>query len=178
MIPDRTNTILALLLVLATIAVAFLVVRRREIMSWSWTTLTVARHGLAQNWFRFALLLLLAAAVMIISAHLRFMERRAARLDMQAEQHYVDEQERERQAYVAKRHNDCYDIFARERAKFSNAQSVEYDDEANDCVVFYKRSDPKASNYACAELRKTFWSQHTRARLELECADNTFDNAF
>ena len=48
----------------------------------------------------------------------------------------ADAEEKDKE-YKATRRNDCYDIFARERAAYNNVLSVNYWDFSDTCVVTY-----------------------------------------
>lgn len=100
-----------------------------------------------------------------------------------AEDRRVEEakQAQEKKEYIAKRKNECYDIYEKERAKWNNVKSNEYDEEKDVCVIRYKANDEwkgkncddylpdaDASDFLREMLLESYWN----------CKDNSFTNEF
>lgn len=108
-----------------------------------------------QNWFRLAITAIGIAALAILREHLGLVRAAAQQAALTSEQRYREEAYRSEVSYVARRRDDCYDIYARERERFSNVQAVVYDTELDRCEVMYCHTGPRQTNSACELLRDT-----------------------
>ncbi|KKN38020.1 hypothetical protein LCGC14_0757850 [marine sediment metagenome] len=89
-------------------------------------------------------------------------------------------EEGEARAYVARRRMECYDIYTRERAQFSNIEVLNYDHVRDRCEIIYGYSGSKETNLACRLTRALdsipstmFW-----LRMEWDCENNRFRKEF
>jgi uncharacterized protein YgiB involved in biofilm formation len=124
------------------------------------------RDWVARSWWQLALVGLAAIAVFTYWSTERGSQVRA---EAKAEQ--------DQRAYVAKRRGDCYEIFTKERSRFSNAQAPEYDPDDDVCRVRYGRSKPDSS---CSNLASVSDTLHFPLldRRRIDCLTNTFTNEF
>lgn len=86
---------------------------------------------LKEHWFKISLLAILIIGLFNFMAYLKT----NASL---AERKFLETKEKEKREYIAKRRNDCYDIYERERKKWNNVEGIEYDEERDVCRVSYK----------------------------------------
>jgi hypothetical protein len=137
---------------------------------------------LSATWFRLALLLLVGIGLGIVREHLRLMRDLRSQELQAAEQRYLANSQREERHYIAKRRNDCYDIYARERARFNNTKGLDYDVESDQCEVIYRNTG--APGPICARIARdtsdVFWRGTSRfaVNLRIDCADHAFRNSF
>jgi len=131
-----------------------------------------------QNWFRLAITVVAVGSLAVVTHHLIFLEERANRREIEAQQRAAADREHEMRAYAAKRRNDCYDIYSRERVRSSNTDSEDYDQDSDVCTVFYRSDEPRAANLSCKRLRQDSTLVHSSTpyatRILVECAGNLF----
>jgi hypothetical protein len=145
------------------------------------------------NWFRLSILFLLilvtTSLVSFLSMRqelmkrsveleqLRYEEEKLAasqRTDLEA--HIKTEaREQEKREYIAKRRMDCFQIYEKERAKWSNVQGLEYDSEEDVCRIRYKKDTP-TSKKACDKFEDS--TVPIVRRFYYDCVTNTFTNEF
>lgn len=90
-------------------------------------------------------------------------------------------QAQESKEYVAKRKNECYALYEKERAKWNNVKSNEYNEEKDVCLIRYKAADEwKGKN--CDDLLPADDASEYLEELALknywDCKDNSFTNEF
>jgi len=61
-----------------------------------------------------------------------------------------DAKEQQRKEYIAKRKNDCYSIYEKERKQWNNVSSMKYEEKRDACVIRYKTDKWKGKN--CEDL--------------------------
>ena len=57
-----------------------------------------------------------------------------------------------RKEYVAKRKNECYDIYLQEKKSWNNVKDFSYSEVRDICVVKYKSSEPAKTKEECGKL--------------------------
>jgi hypothetical protein len=104
------------------------------------------RDWVARSWWQLALVGLAAIAVFTYWSTERGSQVRA---EAKAEQ--------DQRAYVAKRRGDCYEIFTKERSRFSNAQAPEYDpdDDVVGCATGAASPILPAQTWRLCQIRFT-----------------------
>ncbi len=95
-----------------------------------------------------------------------------------------ESQDQSKKEYVAKRKNDCYGIFSKERIAYDNADSVEYDEIRDVCVVIYSSNDSPRSEEECSKILENLGSavderdQQLILRANTNCVNNTASQDF
>lgn len=89
----------------------------------------------------------------------------------------------EKKEYIAKRKNDCYSLYEKERSKWNNVKSNEYNEEKDVCVIRYKATDQwKGKN--CEDILASVDSLKYPSLFNrlydnyFNCTSNTFTNEF
>ena len=135
------------------------------------------------NWFRFAILGLLFAALWIGREHLVLVREGQRTAAAASEARRQEEAQRQERGYLARRRMECYDLYTREREKYNNVLSHDYDRQFDRCEVIYRHSGPKRTNTACRLLGdSTSWLARDTTRfainLGIDCGENQFRNTF
>jgi hypothetical protein len=102
----------------------------------------VARRVLAA-WWQIALVSIAVYSAAVYHQHVLAQEATARAAQILAERRAISDSIQRRQEYVAKRRNECYDVYARERTRWSNAESPEYDLDEDVCRVRFKDNSSK-----------------------------------
>lgn len=100
-----------------------------------------------------------------------------------AEDRRIEEanREQEKKEYIAKRKNECYSLYEKERAKWNNVKGNEYDEEKDVCLIRYKATDEWKGKNCDDFLPKEDASDFLRKILlksYFDCTDNSFTNEF
>jgi len=82
----------------------------------------------------------------------------------------IQKQEQENKDYVAKRANDCYAIYEKERKQFNNVDYYFYDELVDRCRVIYKTKE-----YEGVDCKQKYGDTPS---LELECELGIFGKDF
>ena len=72
-------------------------------------------------------------------------------------QRFVDKQEelkaeQEKKEYIAKRKNECYSIYEKEREEWSNVKGMSYSKIRDVCIVKYESNEPVRSKEECNKI--------------------------
>lgn len=89
--------------------------------------------------------------------------------------------EQTKKEYVAKRKNECYSLYEKERSKWNNTKGSEYDEEKDVCLVRYKATDEWKGKKCDDFLPKADTGEFLRKLLlksYFDCQDNSFTNEF
>lgn len=62
--------------------------------------------------------------------------------------------EQEKKEYVAKRKNECYSIYEKERDEWSNVKGIKYSEVRDICIVKYKSAEPAKNEEVCEKIIK------------------------
>lgn len=126
----------------------------------------------------FAIFGLLLAALLTLREHWALERAEHSRANLVAE-------EGKARAYVARRRMECYDIYTRERAEFSNIEFLNYDHDSDRCEIIYGYSGSKETNFAClatqdADSTSNFYRNNPKGWLKtmMDCEDNNFRKEF
>ena len=135
------------------------------------------------NWFRFATLGLLLAALAILREHLVLSQTAQQRAVVATEASHREQAHRAERAYVARQRMECYDLHARERAQFNNVVGHDYDRALDRCEVIYRHSGRRQINSACQLTRDStsFLARDTSRfarNLRMDCSENQFRTLF
>jgi hypothetical protein len=127
----------------------------------------------ANSWWKLALVILATIAVLTYREAQQERSATAATANIRA----LERAAQETRAYIAKRRGECYDIYARERTRFNNAQAPEYDLEDDVCRVRYKNNKPDPT---CARVLAVPDSVHNPIleSRRMDCYTGTFTNEF
>ncbi|GEM_PF-3003079 len=147
---------------------------------------------LKNNWFRIGIVLsVLIVALSICYYYVLFIPEKERFKQVQESAKQIEErQEREdrvaleKKEYIAKRKQDCYGLFEKERKQWNNTQASEYDEEQDVCRISYKeQQNPKKSKAECHKLIENEDGTQMAFniflyRLYSECLDHTFSKEF
>jgi hypothetical protein len=145
-----------------------------------------SRTWLAVNWFKLTILILLFVGGYFIwetySSSLQKQNEIAEQEAQLAQQKYDDEKAESDKKYIADRKTECYSLYEKERIKWNNVKDQEYDEEADQCIIWYKDNDAatKWAGKNCDDLILEFdsplydfgWRQYR------SCSDGLFYNSF
>jgi len=110
------------------------------------------------NWFKIGLLVMVfIAGTSIFYYHVIFLPQRP-RI------------EKQKQYYISKRREDCYDIYIKEKTSWSNVEDYSYDEYKDVCVIKYTTDEYK--DVDCT--RKYRWQPD----LMLNCLAGTFKKEY
>lgn len=92
--------------------------------------------------------------------------------------------EQEKKEYIAKRKNECYDLYERERDKWNNVKDFSYSEVRDVCIIKYKSDEPAKSEEDCKKIIENL-SPETSERLRdlifeahFDCLENWFSKEF
>ena len=92
--------------------------------------------------------------------------------------------EQEKKEYVAKRKNECYSLYEKERAKWDNVADFRYSEVRDVCVIRYKSSESARPNEECEKIISnlaTITDEKLRDGiydLYWDCLENHFSKVF
>ena len=92
--------------------------------------------------------------------------------------------EQNKKEYIAKRRNECYNIYLQEKKDWNNVSSFEYSELRDICIVRYKSSEPAKTGEECGEITKNIWDVEDEVLKEMiwnryiNCLYNTFSKEF
>lgn len=89
--------------------------------------------------------------------------------------------EQTKKEYIAKRKNERYSIYEKERNKWNNVESQEYDEKKDSCVIRYKANNEWKGKRCEDYLPKEGTSDFLREimlKYHYNCTTNTFTNEF
>ena len=90
----------------------------------------------------------------------------------------------EQKEYVAKRRNECYEIYSKEKKNWSNVRGVEYSEARDICLVTYTSKEPARPKEECGKIIEKYMSTESAVMADIilerysNCVDNTFSNHF
>lgn len=103
-----------------------------------------------EHWFKIALLIVLITGLVVgLYSWWHYLDRKS---DL-AEKTHLESKEQEKKAYIAKRRIECYEIYEKERKKWSNVEGMRYDVEKDVCIVTYKAIHGEWQGIECDDLR-------------------------
>lgn len=114
-------------------------------------------NWLKENWFKVGLLLVLVGITSIVSFYyLSYIpsrdQKKQDKEEMEKTREVEAKKEQEKKDYTAKRRKDCFDIYDKEKANWSNVRGSEYDEGLDTCYVTYKAQSNEWAGKDC----KTF----------------------
>ena len=92
--------------------------------------------------------------------------------------------EQSKKEYIAKRRNECYNIYLQEKKNWTNVEDFYYSEVRDVCIVRYKSSEPAKTKEKCEEMIKDIWEIKSDSHREWiwdnyrDCLDNTFSKEF
>jgi hypothetical protein len=93
--------------------------------------------------------------------------------------------QQQQKEYVAKKKNDCYQIYLKERDQYNNVEGEDYNEVRDICMVHYRNSSPQRTNDECKKIidpnKEGNLSDETRNMIQwayLDCLSNTFSKEF
>lgn len=92
--------------------------------------------------------------------------------------------EQEKKEYVAKRRNECYSIYEKERDRWGNVSSVDYSELRDVCIIHYRSNQPARSEEECEKILNQIrdetdsWMRDIITRLSTDCLNNHFSKEF
>lgn len=108
-------------------------------------------------------------------------------IEKQQEVNMKMEQEKQDQAkkeYIAKRKNECYSIYEKERAKWNNVVEPKYSEARDVCVIKYKSDKKAESKETCSEIIKSATTETSSELTSMlfdayyDCQNNYFSKEF
>ena len=132
------------------------------------------------NWWQVALVTLCGYATITYRQHLLALEANARSTERRVvERAYADSVQHER-VYVAKRRNECYDIFVQERNKWSNVEGPEYELETDMCRIRYKSDTPPKKNCGNSTTDSTLGAYMMKYMRDMyvDCVSGTYTRTF
>lgn len=118
-------------------------------------SLSIARW-LGRSWWQLVLVAVASVGLWLFRSELarradvaRREEMRVTELDRQQRLVAAAERRQARREYIARRRGECYDIYVKERQRFSNAEGPEYREDTDTCRIRYKSQRRRAS---CASI--------------------------
>jgi len=85
--------------------------------------------------------------------------------------------------YIAKRKNECYSIYEKERDAWNNVRGVSYSEARDICIIKYESTEPSKSKEECEKIVEN--TSELPGRLQdfalnsyLDCLDNLFRKEF
>lgn len=88
--------------------------------------------------------------------------------------------EQAKKEYIAKRKNECYNIYLQERKNWNNVEDFSYSEARDVCTVQYKSNEPAKNKEECAKMLKNS-ADSTSVELSdiyvgmyLDCLENRF----
>jgi len=91
--------------------------------------------------------------------------------------------EQEKKEYVARRKNECYGLYEKERDKWNNVKDFGYSEVRDVCIVKYKSSEPARSKEDCEKIIKNTSEMSEELRDIIfeaysDCSENWFSKQF
>lgn len=92
--------------------------------------------------------------------------------------------EQTKKEYIAKRKNECYNIYLQEKKNWNNVKDFSYSDVRDICLVKYNSDEPKKTVEKCLELRgditsdtSDYWRDYA-SNYFTDCLENWFSKEF
>jgi hypothetical protein len=93
--------------------------------------------------------------------------------------------EQAKKEYVAKRRNECYDIYLREKKNWANVVDVKYSEVRDICIVKYQSYEPARSKEECDKILKNISELKSNSDIldmlsesYTDCLNNQFSKEF
>lgn len=125
-------------------------------------------------WWQIALVVLAAVGLTRWVRYLDNQEQLARDAATAARSHDSARAEQDRREYVARRRNECYDIYVKERTKWNNAQAPEYNEVTDRCAIRYKNTSGRKPK--CIEPAPD--AMDLLRDMYLDCLTGTFTQEF
>jgi len=92
--------------------------------------------------------------------------------------------EQTKKEYIAKRRNECYNVYLQEKENWTNVEEFYYSEARDLCIVRYELSEPAKTKEECEEMIKGIWDIEDDTLREMiwdnyiNCTNNTFSKEF
>lgn len=104
---------------------------------------------LKKEWFR---LLVLIISVLVISEIFIYLNNQSALASNERAEKIRLENDVKNKEYTAKRRNDCFDIYNKEKDNWNNIKGDRYDEKEDICYVVYKDNTNTKTENQCLDL--------------------------
>ena len=91
--------------------------------------------------------------------------------------------EQDKKEYIAKRKNECYGIYEKEREEWTNVKGMNYSELRDICFVIYESKEPAKSEEECKKYLENIsdYDEELQERLShsyFDCLSNLFRKEF
>ena len=126
---------------------------------------------------------LLLIAFSVFYHYVIFLPQKEEAILEQQKQEQLVKDEQEHKVYVAKRKNECYDIYLQEKKNWTNVEDFYYSEVRDVCIIKYKSDKPAKTKEECGEMIKNIWEMNDYLRDMIwdnycNCLENWFSKEF
>lgn len=132
-----------------------------------------------KEWFRLSGLLIILVVICLVFVYINNQNTIASNERMEKIRLEKDASNKE---YIAKRRNDCFDIYDKEKGNWNNVTGNRYDEDKDICYVVYKDNTNTKTQKQCfadwSDESGKFYTYPGASQEYLLCVNHSFEKEF